>query len=757
MRELGRVRGGLAAAVLSLLVLAIPGAAAAKNSSLYTGPGPRPGPDLLYKHPVPAPQLQNAGPFKAAPILISGASAYRKGEFLYQDFLYDDHGAQAASRDPADPKLGGAVLGGDSFSGPNGTYTYPSAPAYRDNAADLVELRVKPLADATAFRITLNTLTDPDLFATTIAIGDSATPQPFPHGANASAPAELFLTVHGNQADLLPAGGGDPITPAPSASVSRARNQITVTVPHTAWDPGDETVRLAGGVGLWDAAAGHYLIPGATRTATAAGGGAGLANPTAFFNVAFRFDEPLPDIGDAAGTLTDPTWWRDRVQGEALKTGDLSPFHADVDFAKLASGARDDMTGQPGGVPTSGAFDRIVSSRFATGEGADYGNGCTAAQDCLGVLTGALQPYAIYVPDEPEPAKGYGLTLLLHSLSASYNQFSGSNNQSQLGDRGPGSIVITPEARGPDGWYYGHTGADTFEVWADVASHYHLDPSWTAISGYSMGGYGTYKFATQFPDLFARANPVVGPPGLGIWSPPADPIPGGAASNTNRMLGSLRNVPSLIWAASNDQLVPVTGTTAQAAGFDKLGYRYVFDLFAGIGHLELAANDQFGPAADFLGTAKVDRNPAHVSYVVNPTMDFRKLASVADHAYWLSGLKLRKSSGAAPLGRVDAVSRGFGVGDPPADATTTNPGTLDGGNLGPLAYTETAKAWGDAPTAKKKNELQIDARNLKSITVQVKRAKLSCGPKGKGPKLRVKSDGPLTVKLAGCKRSLKFR
>ena len=87
--------------------------------------------------------------------------------------------------------------------------------------------------------------------------------------------------------------------------------------------------------------------------------------------------------------------------------------------------------------------------------------------------------------------------------------------------------MITPEGRGPDGWYYGHAGADTFEVWADVARRYRLDPGWTAISGYSMGGYGTYKFATQYPDLFARANPVVGPPGLGIWVPPSPPQPGG--------------------------------------------------------------------------------------------------------------------------------------------------------------------------------------------------------------------------------------
>src|SRR5437867_1161348 len=56
----------------------------------------------------------------------------------------------------------------------------------------------------------------------------------------------------------------------------------------------------------------------------------------------------------------------------------------------------------------------------------------------------------------------------------------------------------------------------------------------------------TYKFATQFPDLFARAQPTVGEPAVGNWVPPAEPT-GGEQSNTHRMLASLRNVPFLIW------------------------------------------------------------------------------------------------------------------------------------------------------------------------------------------------------------------
>src|SRR3954453_13393144 len=161
-------------AALIALLFSLAAAPAADAGSLYSGPGPRPGPDILYQKPATAPQLTNGAGWKASPILVSGASAYRGGEFVYQDFLYDDHGARMSS-DPDDPRSGD-----ETFSEPNGTYTYPSDRSYGDNAADLVELRVKPLADATAFRITLNTMHDAGLVATTIAIGSSATPRAFP-------------------------------------------------------------------------------------------------------------------------------------------------------------------------------------------------------------------------------------------------------------------------------------------------------------------------------------------------------------------------------------------------------------------------------------------------------------------------------------------------------------------------------------------------------------------------------------------------
>ena len=697
--------------------------AAANAASLYSGPAPRPGPDILYEPPATAPQLTNAGNWRAEPILVSGTSAYRRGEFLYQDYLYDDHGAHE-NQDPGDPR--GA---GDLFSRANGTYTYPTDSAYANNAADFVELRVKPLKPSTGFRVTLNTLKDPSLVAFSIALGGTpGTTHPFPYGANASAPADLFVTVHPDSngtlvGDIRDATTGALISATPPPTVDLTRRQIEVRVQHSIWDPAGQTVRLAAGVGLWDKANARYLVPQPSADATHPGGSGDNPAPPAFFNVAFRYDEPMPVVGDPDGTAQSPAWWRDKDQGETLAAGgDVSAFYANVDFNKLAANANDDS-----GVPKTGPMDRILASHFETAQGVDYSSSCFPGNtsNCPGWYQGRLQPYAIYIPTQPQPASGYGMTLLLHSLSATYNQYLGSRNQSQFGERGPGSIVITPLARGPDGFYHSYAAADVFEVWADVASRYQLDPAWTVITGYSMGGIGTFKLGEQFPDLFARAQPTVG------------------YSQNNDMIPSLRNIPVLMWNASSDELVPQTSYVPTAQALDDAGYRYELDVFTGE-HLTLAINDQYAPAAEFLGTAKVNRNPTHVTYVVNPSLDSSGLGFVANHAYWITDVKPRT---AGTESTVDAFSYGFGTGDPPASGTQFGSGTLTGGNLGTLAFTRQYKTWGDAPAIAAANRIDLTTTNVSELTVNPYRAKGNCRVDW-----HVTSDGPLTIHMIGCNR-----
>jgi predicted esterase len=711
------------------LLVAAPASALARLPSVRSGH--RPGPKVLYEKPPRAPQLENASPWTAKPILVSGASAYRRGEFLYQDFIYDDHGA-AGVRDPGDPFNPAVFL----FSPKKGTVTYPTDPVFANNAADLVELRVKPVAGAIAFRVTVNTLKDASRTAFTIALGSSAVPRSWPHGAGVSSPAALFLTVHGGTAELRDAATNAVKTPAPTATVDRTRRQFDVRVPHAAWNPGNGVVRMAAGVGLWDPGAGSYLAPQPGSASTARPGG-GAASGAALFNLAFRLDEPMPKISSpgAANTIVeggvgvalDGTWWRERGQAEALRSGDVSHFAASVDFGKLAARRDDDSQ-----VPKSGPMDRIFASHTSLGQGVDYSTTCFPSPPeggCPGTLRGQLQPYSLYVPRKPVPARGWGITLLMHGLSANHNEFLASRNASEFGERGPGSVVAAPNGRGPDGFYTGIAEADVFEMWADVARHYRVDSNWAAPSGYSMGGIGTFRLSVRWPDLFGRAFPIVGYP-----------------DDSRDQLPSLRNLPIMFWNAGQDELVGLELSEPGRMAVQNAGVRYDQWLFNPAGHITLGNNDEFGPAADFLGRHRANPSPPHVTFVVDPGEDSASAHVVADHAYWLSGLRVRDRD-AAPTGTIDARSRGFGVGDPPVKSLATRAGTLTGGSHGPLPYGSRRQDWGRAPRTRKANRLDVRASNVATATVDVRRAHVTCNVD-----VRITSDGPLRIRLARCGR-----
>jgi hypothetical protein len=226
--------------------------------------------------------------------------------------------------------------------------------------------------------------------------------------------------------------------------------------------------------------------------------------------------------------------------------------------------------------------------------------------------------------------------------------------------------------------------------------------------------------------------------------PPVE-VTGGHDSNTNYQLASMRNVPIMMWVMHTDELVPFAGTEQQARGFDALGLRYEFWAMAPGEHLTLAINDQFQPAADWLGQGAVDRNPAHVTYVANPHMAFPSIGLEADHAYWLSGVALRDSGGPSPLGTVDVLSEGFGRGDPTPGGTQVGAGALTGGTIPAIGYEKQFQDWGSAPSTPVADKLDIKAANVRAITVDVARARVDCNVR-----LNVTSDGPLAVNLAGC-------
>ena len=225
------------------------------------------------------------------------------------------------------------------------------------------------------------------------------------------------------------------------------------------------------------------------------------------------------------------------------------------------------------------------------------------------------------------------------------------------------------------------------------------------------------------------------------------------------VLPSLRNLPIEMWNNMPDELVNPAFYLPVAQKLASLGYRYRIQIFQPCAnptclatpfpnHLQLTLNDQFAPAAAFLGTALVNSNPPHVTYVVDPARDKADVGLVGDHTYWVYALTVRTQGSE---GEIDAISHGFGAGDPTPSGVNPGVGTLQNGNLGTLAYTSATQTWGATPKTPRSDTLYITATNIKTASIDVTRAHLDCNVH-----LNVTTDGPLTVTLAPCGRTLHF-
>ncbi len=679
--------------------------------------GARPGPDVLYAPAPAAPQLESRSPrFTAPPLLVSGQEAYVAGEYLYQDFLYDDYGSDTdgAGAFPLSPRAG--------------NIDYPTDTArYGNNAADLVELRIAPTAADVAYRITLNTLLAADSTIVVIAFDTDRNPltgsATLPRDPGAPFPGtDEVITVWGTGAEhtRFPLAGVPVTTPLTDLTTDLEANQITVVVPRTVSDP-HGTWRATIATGLYDPSTGGWLRPQQSATATAPGGAGPLdPTPAGIFNLGFRFGEQFvtcPNPPNTTACDVPP----DTSQSAAIRDKTPTAFAHDVDFTKLDDAVTEST------VPATGLQIRLFPSRLRLPEGRNVLGPGGVDYGVFPQYHGQLQPYALYVPTTYDAATPAGLTLLLHSLGEHYWQYTGSTIVQQIGE-GRGNLVATTLSHGPDGWYQHEAEYDVFEVWHDVAEHFALDPDRVVSSGYSMGGYATYRLPTLYPDLFGKAFTQVGPPGDGIWIPPSAPT-GGIETLTNLWLENARNIPYLDVAASADELVPLAGPRAQnlgapelgIRGFDQLGYRFRFLVFSPSDHLAQASVGYDYPfAADFLGDGFVDRNPPHVTFAYVPAADDASLGLVHDHGYWVSEVRLADANAPSAPGKgvVDAFSHAFGVGDPPSTPGAT------AGAVPPFTYEEFNRTWGAAPAIPAENVLDVTLRNVGSMRLDVARAAL---------------------------------
>jgi hypothetical protein len=266
-----------------------------------------------------------------------------------------------------------------------------------------------------------------------------------------------------------------------------------------------------------------------------------------------------------------------------------------------------------------------------------------------------FQPYGLYIPANYSPSPPAQLLLNGHSLDVNQNEYAvvSPNLYNQLGDQRR-SVVITPLARGTDTWYIDSGFKDVLEAWEDVKAHYSVDPDRTHITGYSMGGYMTYRMGLLMPDLFASATPYVGPPAYQIWVPPSPPNPPSdyqVAGQTNNIAYNGLNLPFEMNNGGLDELVPPAGPIEQAQTFREFGNPHLFYFYPTSDHFALILADEWGHTRDFMNqNFRRNETPTEVRYKRYPSMDLPQHGLRFDGAYWVGGLILRTPSDACSPG-----------------------------------------------------------------------------------------------------------
>ncbi|KUI25548.1 peptidase [Mycobacterium sp. IS-1742] len=573
-------------------------------------------PAALQREPVlPVP---SGWPFGEEFPRTCGTGRFAGGALFWTDFLYDDHGASGI---PVSVPTGGAP--------PRGTYVYPDGAAAR-NGADIFRVGIGLTATDTWWRIDWNTLLD-----SSIPIGlftfdtDRGTASDTDRSAVASNewPANAGVRSTGIDLALLISGAGawliDLTTGTRTAVEHRVDTEsrsFLATVPRALVAPtGTWTVRLA--AGLADEAGDGFAEVPFVR-------GAAPGQPNVY-NLAFRTREQ---------EKVHLNFWSDQAQADALDDGDVSQFALAVPWDHLA-----DRRTDPEPVVT-GTSTRWYVSSAELGQGVGPGNILDTAPQFLG----RVQPYSVCVPATYAPGRKLPLTLLLHSLALGQNQYAAFDPKllHEVCD-GRNSIVVTPLARGPACWYFDEGELDVWEVFARVVEQLGADPNRTVISGYSMGGYGTYKLGLSYPEVFAQAVVLAGPPTCGVRlvrgvEAPADFDPTSHCAregDTFRLLENARWLPFVIAHGGLDQFVPFPGVAQQVLELDELGYRYRFAAYPVEDHVAFLLKDDFDDPIAHMKTDLRQADPGHITFSWYPQLVREDLGIGPHRVWWVSELR----------------------------------------------------------------------------------------------------------------------
>lgn len=713
--------------------------------------------------------------WRAEPAMISNAGVYRQREFVWQDYVYDDRGANTDGRDrfdaplgtpgpdpsdPVNPRMSPAPLinwaGDFVYASPDGTYI--------PNVADFIEFRVAEDAAAVHYRFRMGDMTAPDSAVIAMCVDEDGSladgVATWPLGANHTEQlgCERIYTIWGTGGQVVDKAGATQDIAAIGGAVAADVNEalISLSVPKAYADPGRARWRYYVAAGVWDPATGAWQAP--TPVPQQAGA-----------PVATGGSPLVPSIYDLLSNNLEPnSTWNEEKQANDLAAHRLVDHYLDVDFARLAQG-RDDPDPERTGVVV-----RIYHSQHPM----EQGRG-TFLDGANAVYAGPWVPYTAVIPGNyyDEPDRAWPFDFCLHPLGTNHNVevfyaeafarrdynpvvtgvypstgYLGFTQITSLIDRQQ-LVYACVLGRGEGVGYQGGDGlVDALEVQDDMHARYRIDPERRTVHGVSLGAIGSWYVSRLYPDRYAAVMPY-------IFT--SDLVTGGVEETPT--LKNLHNLPVFYSIGTLDQFGQGANGDPMADQLEGLGNEYVFVHYLLRQHEGRIEQDFLPFVTQLAYTRTRVKDPARVRYVFEPGMFSGKIPGDGG-AYWASGMTLRDPELASAeldvtsLARADQLPRHQVV----LRGLYTNPAKLYNAEIRALLRLTRAEfdalwhpeAWEPGwtgvpqvtetplPEVPVSNGFTLTAVNLGSVTLDAARMKLRGGAR-----YTVVTDGPLTIRF----------
>lgn len=190
----------------------------------------------------------------------------------------------------------------------------------------------------------------------------------------------------------------------------------------------------------------------------------------------------------------------------------------------------------------------------------------------------AIQPAVLWVPAGEAPAEGWPMIVFLHGLGergkdGEHLQVGLPRQIEQHPERFP-CLVLMPQCPADRVWVkigskWSH-GLKDAEKHIDAAldyvlAHQHVDEHRIALTGLSMGGFGTWVYGAEHVDRFCRLAPLCG---------------GGHQEDAE----ALARRPLWVFHGSADPVVPVTESRKMVEAVREAGGTVRYTEYDGVGH-----------------------------------------------------------------------------------------------------------------------------------------------------------------------------